>query len=72
MKYKAIVMVPTVVEFENPGNQTHVKNQALALLDSYQTVKVGEEVFEPKLLGAYPVGSLPEQPLVFDPPPQVA
>lgn len=72
MKYTAVIMVPTVVEFENPGSAAHVKNQAFALCNNFQSVKVGEEKYEPRVMGCYPRGHFPEQPLVFDPPPMAA
>lgn len=72
MKYRAIVMVPQIIEFENPGSAAHVKNQSLALMDSLQKIVIGEETFEAKLMGCYPVKPDKAGPLVFDPPPQVA
>lgn len=65
-------MVPQIVEFENPGSQAHVANQAKAMLASYQKVLIGEETYEAKIMGIYPVAEDKPQPLVFDPPPQAA
>lgn len=72
MKYRAIVMVPQIIEFENPGSQAHVTNQAHALTTSYQKIVIGDETFEAKVLGVYPVKVETGQPLVFDPPPMAA
>lgn len=72
MKYRAIVMVPQIIEFENPGSAVHVKNQGTAILNSFQKVIIGDEEYSAKLMGCYPVKPESPQPLVFDPPPQVA
>lgn len=72
MKYRGIVMVPRIIEFENPGSQVHVENQAASMLNSFQKVSIGEEVYEPKIMGIYPVSPDKPTPLVFDPPPEVA
>lgn len=72
MKYRAIVMVPQIVEFENPGSAVHVQNQAVALMESFQKIVIGEEEYTAKLMGCYPVDHSKPQPLVFDPPPQAA
>lgn len=72
MKYRGIVMVPQIIEFENPGSQAHVENQAAAMLNSFQKVTIGEEVYEAKIMGIYPATPTKPQPLFFDPPPQAA
>ncbi len=71
MKYTAIIMVPTMVEFENPGSDVHIGNQAHALCGSHQTIQFNEFEFAPKLMGVFP-SSRNSEPLVFDPPPMVA
>ena len=70
MKYRAIVMVPKVVEFENSGNNKNVSNQAWALCADFNSVVTFETTFGPRLLAVVP--TLPEGPLVFDPPPMAA
>lgn len=72
MKYKAVVMIPQLIEFENPGSAVHVENQAKSRMNRYQKIVVGEENYEVKLMGIYPVAPEKPQPLVFDPPPMVA
>ena len=72
MKYEAVIMVPTMVTFENPGSQVHVKNQATALMNKYPSIKAGEDIYAAKLLGVFSVEGHAPQPLVFDPPPMCA
>lgn len=74
MKYKAIIMVPKVVQFENSGNNVNVGNQAWAMCNNFDQVKMADETHVPRLLLIVPetIASLADQPLVFDPPPMAA
>jgi len=72
MRWRAIVMVPQVLEFEELDNPASVKNQALALSQNFPKVLAGEETYEAKVLGVYPVEPSIGAPLVFDPPPMAA
>jgi hypothetical protein len=72
MKQQAVIMVPMLVEFENPGNDLQRTHHAQTLCDDFGTIIVGEHSFTPKLALVIPQDSLPEPPLVFDPPPMAA
>ena len=72
MKYRAIVMVPQIIEFENSGSSEHVTKQAKAMISSFQKTVIGEETYEAKLMGCYPVKGDAKLSLVLDPPPQAA
>lgn len=72
MKHRAVVMVPTLIEFENPGSIKQVKNHALTLCGQHQSIVVDEVEYPSKLLLVAPIGEMPDQPLVFDPPPMAA
>jgi len=72
MKQRAIIMVPTLIEFENPGSIKQVKNHALTLCSKHQSIIVDKVEYAPKLLLISPLGDIPDQPLVFDPPPMAA
>lgn len=77
MKYKAVILVPHIAEFENPGDlHTHVARQARTLCSNYPSVHLaqpsGTTEYAPKLLVVFPASGLPDQPLVFDPPPMAA
>ena|GEM_PF-3257036 len=73
MKYKAIVMVPKLVEFENSGNDKNVGNHAWGLCNDFDSVVMPEESYGPRLLMVLPETKIPkEMPLVFDPPPMAA
>lgn len=37
-RYRAVVMVPTVVEFDNPGSMDHVTSQARRLTNQFDKV----------------------------------
>ncbi len=63
-------MVPTVVEFENSGNDRNISNHAWALCTKFNSVVTFGTTFGPNLLAVIP--ALPEEPLVFDPPPMAA
>ena len=65
-------MVPTLIEFDNPGSNAHVHNQATAMLNGYQKITLGEHTYEPKIMGIYPVAEGKLEPIVFDPPPMAA
>jgi hypothetical protein len=71
MKYRAIIMAPKVVEFENSGNNKNISNQGWALCSDFNSVVTSDMTFGPKLLAIIPALS-PEEPLVFDPPPMAA
>ncbi len=72
MKYHVVVMVPTLVEIMNSGSRQNVSNEAWGTISQFPTVYVGKDEFAPKVLGVFPIGEQPEQPLVFDPPPMAA
>lgn len=72
MKQQAIILVPTLVQFTNPGNDLQRTHHAQTLCDDFATIMIGESSFAPKLLLVVPQDSLPDQPLVFDPPPMAA
>lgn len=72
MKQQAIIMVPTLVQFTNPGNDLQRTHHAQTLCDDFATVMIGESSFAPKLLLVVSLDSIPDQPLVFDPPPMAA
>ncbi len=62
-------MVPKVVEFHNSGNEKNLSNQAWSLVKNFESVATPEATFGPNLLAVIP---MPEEPLVFDPPPMAA
>lgn len=77
MKYKAVILVPHIAEFENPGDlHKHVASQARSLCANYPSVHLAQNgettEYGPKLLVVFPASELPNQPLVFDPPPMAA
>ena len=72
MKYTAVIMIPIAVEFESAEDPNQVRNTAAEIASRQQTVKAGEEVYQPRLMGAYPTKKPVISPLVFDPPPMAA
>ena len=73
MKFRAIIMAPSVVEFESEADNTGVSNQAWALCNNFPCVRTPEDTFVPRLLLVIPKKELAPAPLlVFDPPPMAA
>lgn len=65
-------MIPKVIEFESVGTEEHIKNQAWALCNNFESVSIREFNYEPRLLGVIPEKEKAKPVLVFDPPPYVA
>lgn len=52
-KYRSVLMVPTIVEFESEGSMTHVSEQAKRIakgLGKAESHKEGYGPYEPKVL----------------------
>lgn len=64
--------MPQIIEFENPGNQAHVKNQGNEMLSHFPSVSVGETTHEPKLLGIHAVQDDKPDAVAYNPPPNAA
>ncbi len=73
MKYRAIIMAPQIVEFENSGNDKNIGNHAWGLCNNFNSVVTKEDTFVPRLLLVIPeVLAKPAPIQVFDPPPMAA
>ena len=65
-------MAPHIIEFDSEGTDEHIKNQAWALCNNFESVSIREFSYEPRLLGVLPEREEDEPVLVFDPPPYCA
>lgn len=65
-KYRAVLMVPTVVEFENPGTQQHASDQVKRIASGFGRTKSvhprqPETIYEPKVLECVVIEGDPEK-----------
>lgn len=65
MKYRVVIMVPQVIEFEHSGNRIQLRNALHALCNGM----TGVDGFKPRLHTATPMEDQDAQPL---PPPMAA
>lgn len=75
-KYRAVLMVPTVVEFENPGTQQHATSQVRRIASGMGKTKSEhprqpDALYEPKVLECVVIDGepdktpeIPQEPLV--------
>lgn len=52
-KYRGVLLVPTVIEFESVGSLMHVTEQAKRIADGMgraESLKIGQAPYEPKLM----------------------
>jgi hypothetical protein len=69
-KWRGVLMVPTVIEFESEGSVKHVEEQALNIargMGKADSLKYEEKPYEPKLMElCITEGELPEPELDID------
>lgn len=69
-KYRAVLLVPVVVEFENPGNHTHVTEQARRLAHGFGATRSiasdNDHLYQPTLMEVARVEGAPP-PAPVDP-----
>lgn len=72
MRYKAVVMAPSVIEFECEGDDNHIRDTAMACCTGFDVIMLSDMEFGPILAAIIPKEDSVANPLVSDPPPMAA